>query len=425
MLCIMFGLRTFWISLIILNVYAPLVLADQLLTWKDCLREAAKNHPDLIAAQEQVIQQQASKTITASNHYPQVSANASASSTDSKSSSSSNNFSYGASASQLLFDGLKTINDVNAASANIKASQENFKFTSATVRFRLRQAFINLLKAQELLNLTDEIYKIRQSNVDLITLRYQSGTEHKGALLTAQANLSQATFEINQAKRGLETAQRQLTKELGRREFSPVTVKESFEVSDTATQKPDFEALSKNNPSLLKIEAQKNAAAFNIKSNQGEFWPEISLNGDISKSDDRWPPHGQETSGGVHVSLPLFEGGRLVANVSQAKSAYRQIEQQERSTHDGIVLSLQQQWGGLQDSIEKVKVQQSFLDAVTERAKIAEQQYSVGLISFDDWTIIEDDLVSNKKFFLDAQANALLAEASWVQAKGETLEYEN
>ena len=30
-----------------------------------------------------------------------------------------------------------------------------------------------------------------------------------------------------------------------------------------------------------------------------------------------------------------------------------------------------------------------------------------------------------KKSFLDAQASALLAEAQWIQAKGETLEYED
>ena len=45
-------------------------------------------------------------------------------------------------------------------------------------------------------------------------------------------------------------------------------------------------------------------------------------------------------------------------------------------------------------------------------------------MSFDNWTIIQDNLVKAKKAFLDAQANGLFAEAGWIQAKGETLEYE-
>jgi hypothetical protein len=44
-------------------------------------------------------------------------------------------------------------------------------------------------------------------------------------------------------------------------------------------------------------------------------------------------------------------------------------------------------------------------------------------MNFDNWIIIEDELVRAKIAFLQAEANALLAEANWIQAKGETLEY--
>jgi len=43
-------------------------------------------------------------------------------------------------------------------------------------------------------------------------------------------------------------------------------------------------------------------------------------------------------------------------------------------------------------------------------------------VSFDTWIIIEDDLVKAKKSFLNVQAEALVADAYWVQAKGGTLE---
>ncbi len=62
--------------------------------------------------------------------------------------------------------------------------------------------------------------------------------------------------------------------------------------------------------------------------------------------------------------------------------------------------------------------------ATEERSKIAQAQYSIGLVTFDNWTIIEDNLVKAKNNYLDAQAAALLAEAKWIQAKGETLEYD-
>ncbi len=67
-------------------------------------------------------------------------------------------------------------------------------------------------------------------------------------------------------------------------------------------------------------------------------------------------------------------------------------------------------------------MRQKFLEDDEARCKIAEAQYSSGLVTFNDWVIIEDNLVSSQKSFLNAETNALLAEASWVQAKGETLD---
>ncbi len=394
------------------------------LGWADCVREAAKNHPDLISAKESIVQQEAAKAIAGSGRWPQASANMNAGSSWSGSTGSANSFSYGVSGSQLIFDGFKTSNTVQSSVENVKAAQEGYLFTSATVRYRLRSAFVNLLKAQELQALTQEIYNIRKSNLDLIELRYKSGMEHKGALLTSQANVSQAQFNIDQARRGLESSRQQLIKELGRVKYSSVTVSGSFDAGVVDARKPDLAALAANNPSLLKIDAQKKSAEFSLKASRGDFWPEVSLTGDVSRSDIHWPAEKQGSGAGVQVSLPLFEGGARMARLDQAKSSYRQLIEQERSTKDGIILSLEQAWDSYRDSVDTVGVQKAFLDAAEERAKIARQQYTVGLVTFDDWTIIEDGLVSSKLSYLNAQAQALLAEASWVQAKGETLVYE-
>lgn len=417
--------RYFLVSLFIfLFPFAVFADSPHALTWMDCLREASQNHPDLISAKEDVIQSEAAKRMTAANALPDISADLNASTSNSTASGSGQSFSYGVSGSQLLFDG-KTFSNIRAANEDIKAAKFGYQFTSTDVRQRLREAFVNLLKAQELINLTEEIYKLRKSNLELITLRYESGTEHKGALLTAKANVAQAAFEINSAKRGLEAAQRELTRELGRKEFMPLTVQGDLNAVSLSQEVPSFEALADKTPSLQKIIAQKNAAAFDVKASRGEFLPSVVLNGGASKSDHEWPPGEDETSAGVSVSLPLFAGGANASRLAQSRSVYRQLEQQERSLRDATIVDLQKSWNNFSDAVEKVQVQSDFLAAIEERAKIAQAQYSVGLITFDNWTIIEDDLVSGRKTFLDVQATALVAEANWIKAKGETMEYEN
>jgi outer membrane protein TolC len=399
-------------------------LAEEELTWEACIKEAALNHPDLIAAQEIVNQSKASEKITASTIFPQVTADLSADRAKSGNGSKpSNSYSYGVNGSQLFFNGLKNLNDVNAAKESIKASQQSYKFTSSEVRLRLRTAFINLLKAQESVKVTEDIVKLRRDNYELITLRYKSGLEHKGAMLTAEANLAEANFGVAQAKRDIELAQRQLTKEIGRTVFGPLSVKADFKVIDAAKEKPDFVTLALNHPSLLQIISQKNAAQFGLKSAYASFSPTLTGNAGANKTGTRWLPQTEEWNMGLTVSVPIFEGGLRLAQVSQADAFLNQLKANERSTKDGIVVTLEADWSALQDAVETVEVQYKQLIAAQERSIIAEAEYSTGFISYDNWTIIEDNLVSSKTRYLDAEANALLTEANWIQAKGETLEY--
>ncbi len=425
-------LKYFKICLIILAfsfVSYGSLLAEEILSWQDCIREASKNNPDLIAATEEIKQSQAAKAITASALFPQIDANLQASTAQTASSttgktSTADSYSYGVTGSQLIFDGLKTISDTKAASENITASKYNFKYTSSTVRYRLRSAYASLLKAQEALKITQEIYDIRRSNLELITLRYQSGLEHKGALLTAEADLANAQYQISQAKRSLEVAQRQITKEMGRTKFSPILVKGDFKVQETVKKKPDFEELVKNYPSLNQIIAQRNAAQFSLNSAYANFSPTLSGSAGANKSGSHWSPNGDNWNLGLSLSMPIFEGGLRLAQVSQAKAYFNQIKENERSVKDSAVLVLEQNWASFQDAIDNVGVQEKQLLATQERSNIAQAQYSTGFITFDNWIIIEDNLVNAKNTFLDAQANVLLAEASWIQAKGDTLEYE-
>ncbi|MBF0522977.1 MAG: TolC family protein [Candidatus Omnitrophica bacterium] len=400
-----------------------------MMTWQDCIKETAKNNPDLIVAAETINQSQASKLITTSGLYPQINANAGAGETNTKlknqESTATNSFSYGVSGSLLLFDGLKSSYNVKAAGQNIISAQESYRFSSSDIRLQLRTAFVDLLKAQDSIKVSEDISKIREDSLKLITLRYKAGLEHRGALLNAQASMTQAKFDLDQAIRNLELAQRELNKIMGRQEFAPVKVDGALGVKETFEKAPDFKALAQNHPSVKQAMAKKNSADFSLKATRANYYPEVSLQTGANKTGADWPPGNRGLSAQLVVSMPLFEGGLRSAEVSQAESVLRQNEAQLRSTKDGVILNLEQKWESFREAVEAVEASKESLAANEERSKIAEAQYSTGFVTYDNWTIIEDNLVQSKRSYLNAQANAVLAEAQWVNAKGETLEYAN
>ena len=68
-------------------------------------------------------------------------------------------------------------------------------------------------------------------------------------------------------------------------------------------------------------------------------------------------------------------------------------------------------WKDLKDSLEDLSVKRKSLEATEERAKITKAQYEKGIVSFDDWVIIENSLALSRKSYLSAQADMLVAEA--------------
>lgn len=395
------------------------------LSWSDCVREAARNNPDLAASLQNIRQYKALKWIAKSPFLPQITADSSANKSDNFSSElDRNKYDYSIQGEQLIFDGFKTYNDVKSAKENIAAAEFSSSIVASDVRYNLKKAFVELLKAQAMVPIADEIIQRRKQNLDMIRLRYESGREHEGSLLLAEANLKQAQYDLRKAKRDISVAQYELRTRMGWENNIPVKVEGGFELSGSGKDEPDIRLLAGNHPRVKMSKAEKESARYGVESAKAEFFPEVSVNAQagkvgvgISSEDTGW-------SVGLGASLPIFEGGRRIANTQKARAELREAVSNERSEYDKVLSALEYAWQGLKDAIEEVSVRQSYLEAAGARARIARAQYANGLLIFDNWIIIEDNYINAQKSFLETQADMLIAEAMWVNAKGGTLDDE-
>lgn len=398
-------------------------LAVETLDWAQCLAEAASRHPDLRSAAESVRQSEAQRDIVKGGLMPTVSATAGGERSGSSAAPAKGAWSYGVNASQLLYDGAKTSSQIKSAKETVKASKHNESEVSVATRYALRAAFVQLLSAQKQVGLAEEIMTKRKQNLRLIALLYKSGTEHIGSLSKAQADLGEAEFEVAQARRGLELAQVVLGTQLGRASSGALRVTGQFTANESTRQSPDFDRIAKENPAYLNLTAQKDAAGYSLQAARSAFMPSVYLSTGVGNSAFRQlPPDRTDWQAGIDVSVPIYAGGSGKAGVAKARAAVNQLSADEESLYLSLKRSLAQAWKSFVDASGNVAVQKKFLAAASERARIADAQYSAGLVSFNEWTIIEDNLVSAKKSYLNAQSNLLTAEAAWVQAKGGTLE---
>lgn len=392
------------------------------LDWGDCVREAAKKNPELAASLELINQRKAQKRIATSPMLPQISAEAGASKTDTFSGGNErNNNTYSAKGEQLLFDGFKTYNDFKSAEQDVSASEHSRSEVSSEIRYNLRKAFTELLKAQALIPITQGIITRRKQNLDMIQLRYESGREHQGALLLAEADLAQAQYDFRKSKRDISVAQYALRKELGWDRDVPIKVKGDFALQRPLRGRPDLRTVAGNHPAVKRTGAEKSAAEYGFKSAKSEFFPTFNLTAEAGKvrsggfsSENGW-------SVGVGASMPIFEGGQRIANTNRARARLKEAESSKISEYDRVLSNLESAWQKLKDAVEYYEVQKKYLKADEVRAKIARAQYANGLLIFDNWIIIEDNYVRSQKAYVNAQADMMIAEAEWIRAKGEAL----
>ena len=75
-------------------------------------------------------------------------------------------------------------------------------------------------------------------------------------------------------------------------------------------------------------------------------------------------------------------------------------------------------YAGYQNAVENTKVQEAFLLAAKTREEIAKAQYLNGLLSFQNWDLIETNLTIQEKSELASYLGAKTAEANWELAQG-------
>ncbi|ABB23382.1 TolC family protein [Pelodictyon luteolum] len=403
---------------------APAVLhAEEAVSWRGCVMEARARHPDLASSRALLRQAEAERLLAGSTLLPSLGVTGSVTTggtVGSGASGASSLFSYSVTARQLLYDGRKNSKLRDASAESVKARESSMAGVSADVRFVLRSAFTELLKAQEMVELSSDIALRRKNNARLIALRYRAGREHIGSLRRAEADLAAAEFEVAQASRGLVLARCVLSSALGRRERSPLRVAGSFTAPVPETRlAPDFQAIARRNPLVVELEAVRNAAGYSLAAAESAFAPELYLRSSAGRSETSdWPPENVSLHAGVELVVPIYEGGAGRARVAGARAALSGKDAAVESGMLQVLDLLEASWKQFVDARERLTVQKKYLDAAVERSSIADAQYSNGLISFDDWVIIEDNLVSAKKEFLNAGGNLWIAEAQWIQAKG-------
>lgn len=320
--------------------------------------------------------------------------------------------------SQNLFSGFTDLAKVEQAGANRRGASASQRATIAKISYDLKSAFANLAYAQKAVTLTKSFIERRQNNYEMVELRFTNGGENKGSVLLSEANLGQAKFDYLQANNALSVSRTQMARVLGIDRADEVEVIGTVPVV-TPPPMPDLREVAEQTPDLLQARAQEEAAEAAVVIARGGFFPSLSLSGNTANSGDQFfQPGNSRWSVGLSLTIPFFRGGQdyygTLSAVETRKSAILSRENVARQSF----AKLRQAYAQYQEAVQKYEVDRSFSEASTTRAMISREKYNNGLLTFEDWDIIESDVIARQKAVLQSERDRIIAEAAWEQAQG-------
>jgi outer membrane protein len=408
----------------ILLISANLQAAEgRTLSWPDCVNLVADNNPTLKSSHENVASSDELVGSAKSGFLPVVTGAVDASHEFPNANipylTSQTGVAYTSSLSldYNLFSGFKDVATVKQAKANFDVARANLDLTRASVSDNLRQAFIRLNYAQAYVKLTAVIIDSRVQNERLVRAQYESGTENQGSYLLAQAKLEQSKFDHLQAEHGEVIARETLAHVLGD-EDSDITLIGSVPQTDPPDQAPLRDLVFKT-PTHRAQEGNVDVSRANVQLSRSGFLPSLDFVGTVLNQNQLlYTNNQQQWSVGLTLTIPLFSGLSTYHNTKSAHDLERSSVDTEVATDFGTYDTLRANLFGFQEAVLLLKVNQINLNALTVQERIARKQYNNGLVTFEDWDIIEGNLVDAQKTELASERDRAIAESTWRNSQG-------
>ncbi len=379
-------------------------------TWQETSALAEKNNNELKAAEKDLESAEWHHKRALTSFLPQISASAGYGRTEPGSTASS---SYGLSATQNIFSGFGNINAAKKAYAQMEYSRAGLMQKKAEVLYSARAAYIDLMIAGTDLALQEKILARRQENSKLINLLYENGKEDKGNMMLTLADVESSKASVAQAKRALELARLKLSQIAG------ADIKDAdIPKTEGMAGLPDIEQLVLSSPSYMAARSNLETASIAADEAVAGLLPDISATASLRSSGTAWPPDTDSRTWSVGISYSIFPGGRniidkIVKDIEKEK-ALQNFEQAKKD----LLYSVRSAYDSLAARTETLRVKELYLEAATERARIARTKYINGLMSYDEWDRTENSYISSERDFLSSRRESLIAEAAFKKSYG-------
>lgn len=264
------------------------------------------------------------------------------------------------SASETILSGLSEPAALEGAEANVDVQDYNLRYQSQQLLLNVANAYYNVLALEESLQALEKSRDLNQQTLDLEKQWQVMGRSRTADVSNTQAQLMQVLADLENDKYQLAQARETLATLANIQPDQKLASEETYSTPSYSADEAQTEV--ENRPDVKAAAASVVVADAQLLAAHGLHLPTIIAEGNYYLDYDK-PTDTNVWTVGLVASLPIFEGGQVVAQEDAAASRKRQAEMNlsllRRTAHDDI----REAYKSLVESMGETDAYQKAVDA--------------------------------------------------------------
>jgi multidrug efflux system outer membrane protein len=402
-------------------------------------RRAMHDNPSVRAAAQRLVQAQAQLGVTRAGELPTVGVSAGVSNSRTSAetpmgatfghkSIKGTEYSVGANFSYELDLWGRVRRAVEAADAQALAAQDDRDGVMLMLSSQVATTYWQLRGLDADIAILNDALATRRESQQLIEARFNAGLSNELDVSRTRIERANAEADIQEAQRQRNTLEHALAVLVGASPSQTILPPAAGDVATTLPQPPAIPvglpaSLLGQRPDLAASVATLKAFNAQVGVAEGAYYPSVSLTGNFGYASETLSNLAKGSArqfsfGPLALSLPVFEGGRIKANVNLAKARYDEAV----ANHEGRLLTalreVEDALSDVQQRKQQGDVQVQAQQAAARAVQVAQARYDRGVSTYLDVTDAQRSALAADRTAAQIRTQRLLAAVSVARALG-------
>ncbi|HEX2215326.1 MAG TPA: TolC family outer membrane protein [Xanthobacteraceae bacterium] len=325
----------------------------------------------------------------------------------------------GLTATQTLFNGLRTANRTRAAEGEVFAAREALRVLEQQVLLDAVTAYMDVLRDAAILDLQRRNVEVLEEQLRQTRDRFNVGEVTRTDVAQAEARLAAARSSALAAESQLATSRAIFRRVIGSEPASLAPGAPVDRLSPRVLSAAIARGLNEN-PRVTATMYGIDVALLRVKVNEGALYPTLTVQGNVQQRYDTSPQtlRSFSASAVAQLTIPLYQGGAEYSLIRQSKETLGQqrlILEQERDLVRALVV---QAWGQLEASRAQIQAAQSQVTAAEIALNGVREEARVGQRTTLDVLNAQQELVNARVTLVTAQRDRVVNSYTLLAATG-------